>query len=179
MSLPPSLDTRANAGFNSNTKSYSLPGSFTVNDTRLTCGGATGCYTYRVDGATIVAPSATRTPTQSPSSTATRTQAVTPTRSSTATFVPRVLPQPCDPIAQAFCPSERDPPSYTSVTVMNGGAGVGECLLLEERGIRTCPPMPPYCRRTACSRLPPRGRGVLPLRQPERAAHPHGHLVPA
>ena len=139
----PSSDTRANAGFNSNTKSYSLPGSFTVNDTRLTCGGATGCYTFRVDGATIVAPSATRTPTQSPSSTATRTQAVTPTRSSTATFVPPVVPQPCDPIAQAFCPSERDPGSYTSITVMNGGAGVGECLLLQELYIHASPPPPP------------------------------------
>ena len=132
---PPPADQHANAGFNSNSKSYSLPGSFTANDTRLTCGGVAGCYTFRVDGVAIIGPSVTRTPSPTPSPSATRTQAVTPTQAPSPTFIPPVFPQPCDPIAQAVCPSERGPASYTSVTVMNGACGgVAPDLLLPRDG---------------------------------------------
>jgi hypothetical protein len=50
----------------------------------------------------------------------TRSQAVTASRTPTVTFIPPIFPQPCVPIAQAFCLSQRDPASYTSVAIMNG-----------------------------------------------------------
>lgn len=72
-------------GFNSGSGAYfALPGSFTRNAVRLTCGGANGCYTFRVDQASIIAGSAT--PSNSP--TGSRSYSATSTPSQWATPSP-------------------------------------------------------------------------------------------
>ena len=91
--------TYVNAGFNAGdgTSFYSLPGSFTANDVRLSCSGSTGstgCYTFRVDGPSIVAVTVSQTLTASATQSSTATPAMTTsqTRSPSPSMSPTQTP---------------------------------------------------------------------------------------
>ena len=140
-----------NAGFNSGVAGnyYSLPGSQTADDLKFACSGLHGCYTFRVDQATIAAPSYSQTQSQAPtlSSSASSTttpsasrglsasQALTATQTQVATRTGTASPTPSSSYAppeyngtsllesQAVCPTAQGGPAFVAIALLNGACG--------------------------------------------------------
>lgn len=107
-----------------------------IQDLTLTCGGLSGCYTFRVDQPSVTAPSTPPTPTQNATTSSTSTQArspsrspsqsttyvPTPTRSASAStsYSPPSFPGTVIILGQSIASWVVPPPTYTSVAIMNG-----------------------------------------------------------
>ena len=107
--------SNAAVGFNgvNSASYYNLPLSRTPTVTQLSCGGSGGCYTFRVDGSTIVAPAALQTATPSP------TQAPSTTQSQTPSFV--MQRSPAQAPSRIIVPTPRPIPSTSPLPLSSGG----------------------------------------------------------